>query len=52
MNKEQREFYYATYGIDYMKSHSDDRYEYGVYIATDNEEIIIPYKFRLCEFNK
>jgi hypothetical protein len=52
MNKEQREFYYETYGIDYVKAHCDDKYEYGYYTATDNDDVVIPYQFRLSEFNK
>jgi hypothetical protein len=52
MNKEQREFYYETYGIDYVKDHCDDTYEYGYYIATNDDKTAIPYKFRLSEFNK
>ncbi len=47
MTGEQRDFFSRKYGIDYIMTSSDEKYEYGYYVATNNEKVTIPYKFRL-----
>lgn len=49
MSDEKRNFYFRTYGVQYVKDYADDLYEYGSYQAVDNPEVKIIYKFRLVD---
>lgn len=51
MSEEQRDYYFRAYGIRYIMSYSDDKYEYGYYAALSSDtKTVINYKFRLSEF--